>query len=129
MEERFFDSPILNSPYEYPMRHWELDAQGQPTQQIVDYRRKAEFITPIPKPRKRRAHQRGFVFDEGKGLSTEDQQYEATTAVVNGIRQQVERLAGHSEFERLGRHARDRSAAETLAAPQLQQPPSLLLPD
>ena len=90
MEERFFDSPILNSPYEYPKRHWELDAQGQPTQQIVDYRRKAEYITPIPKPRKRRALQRGFVFDEGKGLSTEDQQYEAAAATVNGIRQQVD---------------------------------------
>ena len=100
MEERFFDSPILNSPYEYPMRHWELDAQGQPTQQIVDYRRKAEYITPIPKPRKRRALQRGFVFDEGKGLSTEDQQYEAVAATVNGIRQQVDAWRRHAQFER-----------------------------
>jgi hypothetical protein len=24
----FFEHPILNSPYEYPARHWELDAQG-----------------------------------------------------------------------------------------------------
>ena len=47
-------SPILNSPYEYPRRHWELDDQGQPTQQIIERRRRAEFITPIPKPRKRR---------------------------------------------------------------------------
>jgi hypothetical protein len=28
----FFDHPILNSPYGYPERHWELDDQGQPTQ-------------------------------------------------------------------------------------------------
>jgi hypothetical protein len=28
----FFDHPILNSPYEYPSRHWELDTEGQPTQ-------------------------------------------------------------------------------------------------
>ncbi len=42
----FFERPILNSPYEYPMQHWELDRQGQPTEKIVDKRRPAEFITP-----------------------------------------------------------------------------------
>ena len=31
----FFDHPILNSPYDCPQRHWELDADGQPTQQGV----------------------------------------------------------------------------------------------
>ena len=50
MENPFFDRPIINSPYEYPSRHWELDGDGQPTQQIVESRRGAEFITPIPKP-------------------------------------------------------------------------------
>jgi hypothetical protein len=49
MENLFFEKPILNSPYEYPSRHWELDAQGQPTQKIIEKRRRAEFITPIPK--------------------------------------------------------------------------------
>ena len=53
MENPFFDHPILNSPYEYPSRHWELDAEGQPTQKINEHRRGAEFITPIPKPRQR----------------------------------------------------------------------------
>ncbi len=42
----FFERPILNLPYEYPMQHWELDRQGQPTEMIVDKRRPAEFITP-----------------------------------------------------------------------------------
>jgi len=32
MENPFFEHPILNSPYECPARHWELDAEGQPTQ-------------------------------------------------------------------------------------------------
>ncbi len=35
MSDPFFERPILNSPYESPQRHWELDAQGQPTQQII----------------------------------------------------------------------------------------------
>jgi hypothetical protein len=43
MDNRFFEKPILNSPYEYPSRHWELDAEGQPTQQIISKRRRAEF--------------------------------------------------------------------------------------
>ena len=35
MDNRFFEKPILNSPYEYPSQHWELDPSGQPTNQIV----------------------------------------------------------------------------------------------
>ena len=54
MSDSFFDHPILNSPYEYPVRHWELDENGQPTQQIIERRRRAEFITPIPKPKKQK---------------------------------------------------------------------------
>jgi type III restriction enzyme len=72
MSNEFFEKPILNSPYEYPMRHWELDKQGQPTQTIIENRRRVEFITPIPKPRKHKAaaKQSEIVFDEGEGLST-----------------------------------------------------------
>ncbi|MFW6019518.1 MAG: hypothetical protein ACOCPM_02965 [Bacteroidales bacterium] len=54
MSNQFFEQPILNSPYDYPSRHWELDENGQPTQHIIEQRRRAEFITPIPKPRKRK---------------------------------------------------------------------------
>lgn len=48
VDTRFFDAPILNSPYAYPDRHWELDERGQPTQAILDKRRPAQFFTPIP---------------------------------------------------------------------------------
>ena len=51
MTNPFFEKPILNSPYGYPARYWELDKTGQPTQQIIEKRRPAEFITPIPKPK------------------------------------------------------------------------------
>ncbi|MCC7342478.1 MAG: hypothetical protein IT170_15460 [Bryobacterales bacterium] len=59
MTNTFFERPILNSPYEYPIRHWELDSSGQPTQKISDTRRHAEYITPIPAPRKRKKSERG----------------------------------------------------------------------
>jgi type III restriction enzyme len=92
MDNRFFEQPVLNSPYEHPIRHWELDASGQPTQQIAESRRRAEFITPIPKPRKRKdsAAQSQLLFDEGKGLSTDKQQYDHT-AIINAVHQQVDR--------------------------------------
>lgn len=92
MTDAFFEKPILNSPYAYPSRHWELDDTGQPTQRVVEQRREARFITPIPKPKKRKgaSEQASLVFDEGKGLSTAQQQY-AHTAIITGVRQQVDR--------------------------------------
>lgn len=72
MTNRFFERPIVNSPYEYPQQHWELDPSGQPTGNLIDRRRRAEFITPIPKPKKRRGKekQESLALDEGLGLST-----------------------------------------------------------
>lgn len=86
----FFEHPILNSPYKYPEQHWEL-IEGQPTQRIIEARRKAEFITPIPKSRKRRAvaAQQQMVFDEGKGLSNQQQQYETTSTMINELRRVI----------------------------------------
>ncbi len=90
MDNRFFARPILNSPYEYPARHWELDAHGQPTQQIIEARRTAQFITPIPRPRKRKGipNQQRIVFDEGAGVSTARQEYDPTP-VINELRHRV----------------------------------------
>ena len=91
MDNGFFERPILNSPYAYPGRHWELDADGQPTGRIIAERRKAKFITPIPKPKKhkRRAGQERMVFDEGAGVSTAKQQYDPTP-IIDELRRRVD---------------------------------------
>ncbi len=93
MVNQFFEAPILNSPYEYPSRHWELDDDGQPTHRIIDSRRGAEFVTPIPKPRRRRkeagSSQARLEIDEGRGLSSSEQQYDLT-AYVGEIRRRVD---------------------------------------
>ena len=90
MSNPFFDRPIINSPYACPRQHWELDDSGQPTQQIIETRRSAKFITPIPKPKKRKATaQQSFLFDEGLGLSTASQAYDPTP-IINEIRIYVE---------------------------------------
>jgi type III restriction enzyme len=91
----FFEHPILNSPYEYPSQHWELDDEGQPTNNIVDARRKSAFVTPVPKPRKRRRSkikgQRELVFkeEETAAITTAAQQYDTNT-IINEIRQYVD---------------------------------------
>lgn len=91
MNNHFFEKPILNSPYAYPARHWELDEQGQPTEQTIESRRESRYITPIPKPRKRKtpARQGEIVFDEGQGISTEEQQYDPTP-IINELRHYVD---------------------------------------
>ena len=88
MSDRFFDRPILNSPYEYPARHWELDKSGQPTSRILDHRRRVSFITPIPNAKKR--GQRALVFDEAsRALETENQQYELME-MINELRRRID---------------------------------------
>ena len=90
MENPFFDRPIINSPYEYPSKYWELDKTGQPTQKIIESRRGADFITPIPKPKQKgKKAQQQLGFEEGMGLSTQEQQYEVTAAITE-IRRRVD---------------------------------------
>jgi len=86
MPSDFFEQPILNSPYAYPGRHWELDEDGQPTNKIVESRRRSAFITPVPKPKKRRRgdgkKQTELVFQEPEGISTPEQQYDPNTIIT-----------------------------------------------
>jgi type III restriction enzyme len=56
-------------------------------------RRREEFITPIPKSKKCKREQRDLVFDEGKGLSTGEQQYDSTP-VINELRQRIDYWRG-----------------------------------
>ncbi len=87
MSDEFFKKPILNSPYEYPSSHWEL-VNGLPTQNIIHARRRAEFITPIPKPKKQRSTT-ADIFDESLGLGDGSQKYDPIS-IINELRIQVD---------------------------------------
>lgn len=87
MSDAFFEQPILNSPYDYPSRHWELDPTGQPTQRVAEARRIASFITPIPRARRQNARQARL--DEGDGLSTTGQRYDPNP-LINQLRERVD---------------------------------------
>ena len=92
MADSFFTKPIINSPYESPTRHWELDGEGQPTHRLIDRRRRAEFVTPIPKARKRKTPgaQDALEFGDRTGVSTQAQEYDPTP-IINELRGHVDR--------------------------------------
>lgn len=85
----FFDHPILSSPYEYPARYWELDESGQPTNRVIERRRPAQYVSPIPKPKKRRAEQAELEIADAFGAATARQRYDPTP-VINALRQAVD---------------------------------------
>lgn len=88
MSDAFFKKPILNSPYESPAAHWEI-VEGLPTQNIVNSRRGAEFITPIPKPKKRKESKSQELFDESMGLGDKRQKYDPIS-IINELRSHVD---------------------------------------
>ena len=106
---RFFREPILNSPYEYPGRHWILDQHHRPTGEIKDERRAWDgYLSPIPPPRKRTT-QGELAWDS----AAEAPQYDANTLIptvrsaVDAWRQQPEAAWGVTpETARLLRHWR-----------------------
>lgn len=89
MSDSFYQAPILNSPYDVPSRHWELDDSGQPTHKILSGRRPASLITPIPAPTKAQ-QQRSLIFKgEAARLEAGDQQYDSLTE-INDMRRQID---------------------------------------
>jgi type III restriction enzyme len=77
----FTDSPIINSPFDRPKWHFELDGDGQPTGKRLPDRRKSVYVVPVPAAR-RRSGQQGQLALEGE---------ETTNVLVNKIRQEVDK--------------------------------------
>ncbi len=84
MDQHFFDSPILNSPYAAPDRHWELDDAGQPTDLILSNRRRSALVSPIPKPKKLKGKAA-----QAELYSASDEQEYNPTEIINGIRSSI----------------------------------------
>lgn len=87
----FYSQPILNSPYEEPARHWELDGEGQPTRRVIEKRRPADFITPVPKPKKTSPKQGSLLADatDMQAALISDPEQEYHKALINEIRGHV----------------------------------------
>ncbi len=88
---KFFDSPVLNSPYKCPEHHWELDEKGQPTGVIRHQRRPCSFLAPIPTAKgSRRRQQELILAKEGSKIADKGQQYDLLQ-VINSVRSKVKR--------------------------------------
>ena len=82
----FFNSPVLNSPYECPERHWDLDETGQPTGSIRKQRRQFSFLAPIPTPKRSRRRQQELILDkEASKIADDGQQYDLLQ-IINSVR-------------------------------------------
>lgn len=88
MSISFFEQPILNSPYKYPTRHWQLDGSGKPTNKVLDERRPASLISPVPASPKSKQQKQLVFQDTAAKLETENQQYDLL-AEINDLRTQV----------------------------------------
>ncbi len=91
MTDAFFEDPTLNSPYEEPTRHHALDPDGQPLAlPPVHGRRRSDLITPVPKPKKRKAKggQASLALGDAEGYSSIEQEYNPTP-IINEIRTHV----------------------------------------
>ncbi len=98
MSNPFFDTPILNSPYAEPDKHWELGADGQPTQNQVNSRRLASFVTPIPTPQKYKGKSKqGELFEDAvaKAISSETQKYDLHDD-INALRKILSQWRGEA---------------------------------
>ena len=89
MSAKFFEQPVLNSPYGYPSRHWRLE-NGVPTDYVEETRRQSEYIVPVPKPKRRRGGPAQDAMTLGvEELSTAEQEYDPTP-IINEIRRHVD---------------------------------------
>ena len=93
-----------------PKRHWELDEDGPAHPE--DHRNRAAAPSSSRRSRSRRSgrsrrrHRQAFVFDEGKGLSTEEQQYDPTS-IINEVRSHVDAWRSLPNPEPVAGHAGD----------------------
>jgi len=76
----FTDNPIINSPFERPQWHFELDEEGQPTGKKLLGRRESVQVVPVPAARRRGPRQRELALEEKTTSNT----------LVNAIRKDVD---------------------------------------
>jgi type III restriction enzyme len=89
----FFEQPILNSPYEEPIRYHPLDAEGRALNEPPrEGGKNLNLSSPFPGLARRSArtnkNQASLNLSGDDGISTEEQEYNRTP-IINGIRNYV----------------------------------------
>jgi type III restriction enzyme len=81
----FVENPIINSPFEKPESHYELDEVGQPTGKKLPGRRGSVHVVPVPAARRRGPKQGELPIFESEGGTRVSQ-----NALINEIRTHVD---------------------------------------
>jgi type III restriction enzyme len=80
----FTDNPIINSPFDAPAFHYELDEEGQPTGVKLPGRRQSIQVVPVPAARRRGPRQAELDLFEHEGAKV------TPNARINEIRKHVD---------------------------------------
>jgi type III restriction enzyme len=64
----FNQNPIINSPFEKPKQHYELDGEGQPTGNTLPNRRESIYVVPVPAARRRGLQHEMALGEETKNV-------------------------------------------------------------
>ena len=120
MPDDFKTNPILNSPYQPPGLHWELDGYGHPTGVKKDGRRTSIHLVPVPQAKKKKGA------EAQRTLELEEK--ETPNPIVNKLRPIIERWRAEPsrnwrvtyETERLLKHWRSGHTKQRLFFCQIE---------
>ncbi|EHK54476.1 BPTD_3080 family restriction endonuclease [Allomesorhizobium alhagi] len=79
----FTDNPIISSPFDPPLFHYELDEEGQPTGVKLPGRRESIQVVPVPAARRRGPKQAELALFDQDGAKV------TSNALINEIRKHV----------------------------------------
>lgn len=98
MSDVIIENPVINSPFQEPVRHFRFDDDGI-TNEIVEFRRVSAYFVPIAQPRKRRKDQLAFDTEWTKDRIEENR-------AINRIRERVAlwRKGGYPGVTRVTTH-------------------------
>ncbi len=91
MKQAVIENPIINSPFDEPVRHFRFSDEGI-TNQIVRARRESAYFMPIAAPRKKNKQQLGFDGDEWNATRIEPNHF------TNQVRARVKQWRENKHF-------------------------------
>ncbi|MDZ7711768.1 MAG: DEAD/DEAH box helicase family protein [Rhodovibrio sp.] len=83
------DNPILNTPFQEPERHHQLNEDGSPTGIVNPGRRPSVYMTPVPPPKKRTGQSQTAQDELALGDSDAPKQEVRENTLINEVRRHV----------------------------------------
>ncbi len=75
--------PTLNTPFAAPAKHWVLDKTGKPNGEVVDERRRPEYIVAVATSKRKHGGQEELIFEDSAVESRANDRINAIRAEVD----------------------------------------------